>query len=303
MLITCYYYDEFEQKYLKTSYKEMIRLEESDNIEYKSRYEKLCRRDDGKIPMVMVKKGANRGFRRKPITGGNQGDYSRGERESFTHQGNKEAIASLKELTIKSGDETIKLYIERSECEKSVVCRGKRYEIDIYLKLKRTEPAEYFTKWNGELWFEIFHTCKVDYEQAVNFAIENKTLFEYKVGDFFSFYDNISVEGYEKRKNHIAEVYAKNGINGILICQTHNSSFFTRSWKRNEKGHISARIGGTYFTVMRSKYDDKKYIIIYGDGKVKTSFNGKEFITEEDAMKIAEHLAFLHYNKEKIEKL
>ena len=54
---------------------------------------------------------------------------------------------------------------------------------------------------------------------------------------------------------------------------------------------------------MRSKYDDKKYIIIYGDGKVKTSFNGKEFITEEDAMKIAEHLAFLHYNKEKIEKL
>ena len=202
MLITCYYYDEFEQKYLKTSYKEMIRLEESDNIEYKSRYEKLCRRDDGKIPMVMVKKGANRGFRRKPITGGNQGDYSRGERESFTHQGNKEAIASLKELTIKSGDETIKLYIERSECEKSVVCRGKRYEIDIYLKLKRTEPAEYFTKWNGELWFEIFHTCKVDYEQAVNFAIENKTLFEYKVGDFFSFYDNISEEGlYSSRRS------------------------------------------------------------------------------------------------------
>lgn len=41
------------------------------------------RREDGKIPMVMVKEGACRGFRRKGIPGGNTSDYSRGEKESY----------------------------------------------------------------------------------------------------------------------------------------------------------------------------------------------------------------------------
>ena len=47
---------------------------------------------------------------------------------------------------------------------------------------------------------KLFHTCKVDSKQAEDFAIANETLFEYKVPNFFNFVNNISLEGYEKRK-------------------------------------------------------------------------------------------------------
>ena len=118
--------------------------------------------------MVMVKNGLHHGFRRKGSSEGNRTGYSRGEKESLTHQGNKEVIASMEELIIKTNEETIRLFIESAECEKAVICRGKRYEIDIYIKLRKTEPMEYYHKWNGELWFEVFHTCPVDYSLVIN---------------------------------------------------------------------------------------------------------------------------------------
>lgn len=65
--------------------------------------------------------GAHHGFRRKGMPGGNTSDYSRGERESLTHQGNKEVISELKEIILKFSNEEVKVFIEYAECEKSVI--------------------------------------------------------------------------------------------------------------------------------------------------------------------------------------
>ena len=277
----------------------MLQLEKDDNAEFIRRRKNLFRREDGKIPMVMVKEGARRGFRRKGIPGGNTLDYSRGEKESLTHQGNKEVISELKEIVLKFNNEEVKVFIEYAECEKPVICNGRRYEIDIYFKLKATEPESYFEKWNGELWFEVFHTCKVDYQQAEDFAIANKTLFEYKVSKNYSFYDKISEEGYEKRKSVLSSIYSTKGIAGMLICQSRNESI--HKWRRSVNGNMTAYIGESNFTIVRSKIGD--WGIAYGDGKWKWEYNNKKFASEEEAMKVAEYFAFLLFNKEKIRDL
>ena len=277
----------------------MLQLEKDDNAEFIRRRKNLFRREDGKIPMVMVKEGVSRGFRRKGVPGGNTSDYSRGEKESLTHQGNKEMISELKEIVLKFSNEEVKVFIEYAECEKPVICNGRRYEIDIYFKLKATEPESYFEKWNGELWFEVFHTCKVDYQQAEDFAIANKTLFEYKVSKNYSFYDKISEEGYEKRKAMLSSIYSTKGIAGMLICQSRNESI--HKWRRSVNGNMTAYIGESNFTIVRSKIGD--WGIAYGDGKWKWEYNKKKFASEEEAMKVAEYFAFLLFNKEKIKDL
>lgn len=302
MLITCYYFDQVRQEYYKTTFREMLRIEKEDYSEFLRRKSNLYRREDRKIPMVMVKNGLHHGFRRKGSLGGNRTEYSRGERESLTHQGNKEVIASMEEVTLKVGEEIIRLFIESTECEKAVICRGKRYEIDIYIKLKKTEPMEYYHKWNGELWLEVFHTCPVDYSQAEDFAMENKALFEYKVSDNYNFFDNISEEGYEKRKQYIKAIYAKKGINGILIGQTRNADEIHYSWRRSPNGNMTARIGETNFTVIASKFDNS-YGIVYGEKLIKWEYNKRKFLSEEEAMKIAEYFSFLLYNKISIKDL
>ena len=277
----------------------MKQLEKDDNAEFIRRRKNLCRREDGKIPMVMVIEGAHHGFRRKGIPEGNTSDYFRGEKESLTHQGNKEVISELKEIVLKFSNEEVKVFIEYAECEKPVICNGRRYEIDIYFKLKATEPESYFEKWNGELWFEVFHTCKVDYQQAEDFAIANKTLFEYKVSKNYSFYDKISEEGYEKRKAMLSSIYSTNGIAGMLICQSRNESI--HKWRRSVNGNMTAYIGESNFTIVKSKIGD--WGIGYGDGKWKWEYNNKKFASEKEAMKVAEYFAFLLFNKEKIRDL
>ena len=277
----------------------MKQLEKDDNAEFIRRRKNLCRREDGKIPMVMVIEGAHHGFRRKGIPGGNTSDYSRGEKESLTHQGNKEVISELKEIVLKFSNEEVTVFIEYAECEKPVICNGRRYEIDIYFKLKATEPKSYFEKWNGELWFEVFHTCKVEYRQAEDFAIANKTLFEYKVSKNYSFYDKISEEGYEKRKAMLSSIYSTKGIAGMLICQSRNESI--HKWRRSVNGNMTAYIGESNFTIVKSKIGD--WGIGYGDGKWKWEYNNKKFASEEEAMKVAEYFAFLLFNKEKIRDL
>ena len=298
MLITCYYYDERSLEYKRTNLKEMKMLEPTDREEFLYRQQRLYRDESKRIPMTLVRNGCRQGFRRKGNGCGNQTGYSRGEKESLTHQGNKEAIASLDEFTIKYNGKEVRLYVRTIETEKSVVCNGNRYEVDLYFELERTEPAEYCTQWNGELWFEIFHTCKVDSKQAEDFAIENKALFEYKVPEFFNFVDNISEEGYEKRKLSIAGRYEEKGIEGILICQTRNETF--QYWTKSKNDNWVAKINGYYFTIVKSKFGDN-YGIIYGEGKYVWKYNGKEFETIEDAKKNADFIAFKLYNNEKIE--
>ena len=68
--------------------------------------------------MVLVRKGLNQGFRRKGIGTGNYSVKSRGERESLTHQGNKEALSTMDELLIRFNDEEVTLFIKSIEMEK-----------------------------------------------------------------------------------------------------------------------------------------------------------------------------------------
>lgn len=92
MLVRCYYYDEKSKEYKITSLKEMKKLEYDDKREYLYRKERLFRYKNNHVPMVLVRKGLRQGFRRKGDNTGNHSNLSRGERESLTHQGNKEIL-------------------------------------------------------------------------------------------------------------------------------------------------------------------------------------------------------------------
>lgn len=93
MLFNCYYYDEIRKTFFKTDYHSIIVLEKTDPAEFLRRKSNLYRREDGKIPMVLVRNGLHHGFRRKGKTGGNNADCSRGESESLSHLGNKEVLS------------------------------------------------------------------------------------------------------------------------------------------------------------------------------------------------------------------
>lgn len=298
MLVTCFYFDERDLKYKKTNLQELKRLEYSDKEEFLYRQKRLYRSENKEIPMILVRHGSNQGFRRKGTNGGYGTGYLRGERESLTHQGNKEAIATLNRLTIKFNGEEVILYIRNIEMEKSVICNGRRYDVDLFFELERTEPEEYFDQWEGELWFEIFHTCRVDSKQAEDFAIENKPLFEYKVPHSCNFVNNISLEGYEKRKLSLIKKYKENGIWGFLICRVREGTL--SEWKLSNNGNWTAKIGDNYFTIIKSKYGDN-YGIVYGERKYIWEYNNKKFMTIEDAKSNANFIAFKLYNDEKID--
>lgn len=166
----------------------------------------------------------------------------------------------------------------------------------MYIRLDRTEPEGYYNNWNGELWFELYHTCKVDSKQAEDFAIENKALFEYKIPQFYNIFDNISEEGYEKRKLFIAQKYKEQELQGFLICQTRNeTSLF---WRKSKNGNWTSWINGYNFTIVKKK-DEDKFGIVYGDSKWIWNYNGREFETIDDAKKNADFIAFKLFNNEK----
>lgn len=297
MLITSWYFDERSQEFKKTSLKELKRLEYDNKEEFLYIKERLYRSQNKNIPMILVRNGLNQGFRRKGNGIGNHTTKSRGEHESLTHQGNKEALATVDELIVMFNDEKVKLFIKSVEVEKEIVCNGTTYEIDLFFEIERTEPVEYHEQLNGKLWVEVFHTCKVDSKQAEDFAIANEPLFEYKVPDYYNFVNNISLEGYEKRKQFIAEKYSKNGIYGCLICKTRQESL--AYWKKSEKGNWTARIGGNSFTIVKSKFGEN-YGLVFGNGKYLWEYNGKKFFTIDDAKHNADFIAFKLYNGEKI---
>lgn len=291
----CYYYDEAYQSYFETSYWAMKEIE--GTTEFLRRKSNLYKDDHGKTKMQIVVKGSHQGFRRFPMGTGNHLCSSRGDYESVSHQGNKEAIASLNEIKLNIGNETVLVYVGNIEIEKEVKCNNRKYEIDIYIKIDRTEPEEYKDLWNGELWLEVFHTCKVDRKQAEDFAIEGLPLFETKIPDTYTFYENITLEGYKKRKDQIIEKYKQIGVTGIFFL--FNNKFSSVKWRLSENGNYTAYIGGRNFTINKSKFDDG-FGIMYGEKKPLWEYNGKRFGSIEEAKKNAEYVAFLLYNNEKV---
>ena len=121
--------------------------------------------------------------------------------------------------------------------------------------------------------------------------------FETKISDTYTFYENITLEGYKKRKKQIIEKYKQFGVNGIFF--SFNKKFFSVKWRLSENGNYTAYIGDRNFTIIKSKYDDG-YGIVYGEKKPLWEYNGKRFNSIEDAKKNAEYVAFLLYNNEKM---
>lgn len=199
-------------------------------------------------------------------------------------------------FVIRFNGEEVRLFVEEAIPECSVTCNGSTYEVDILYRLKNTNPERYFSDWNGELWFELFHTCKVDSKQAEDFSIDNKTLFEYKIPNSFFFYDNITEEGYEMRKKTLEQKYSKYGISGFLI---HNHGYETHRWNQSKNGNLTTKIGDQYLTIIKSKYDNN-YGIVTGENKSIWKYNGKPFQTEEDAKRNADYIAFRLFNGERL---
>lgn len=291
----CFYYDEARQNYYGTSFWEMKKL--VGTTEFLKRKEQLYKDEYGKTKMQIVVNGAHQGFRRYPMGTGNHTCSSRGDHESLSHQGNKEAIASLKEIKLKAGNDSVVIYIRNIELDKEVRCNNRDYEVDIYVEVERTEPEEYKALWNGELWLEVFHTCKVDRRQAEDFAIEGLTLFETKIPDDYTFYENITLEGYAKRKEQIIEKYKKHGVSGLFFSS--GNKFSSAKWRLSEKGNYTAYIGERNYTLIKNQFDEG-YGIMYGAKKPLWEYNGKRFNSVEDAKRNAEYIAFLLYNNEKV---
>ena len=294
MRMFCFYYDEAKQKYFGINFWQLKAMEGS--TEFLRRKAQLFKNDKGKTRLVYVGKGKHKGFRRYSKGTGNYTCSSRGDYESLTHQGNKEAIASLEKLNLILGNDTVVIYPKSIEVEKEIRCNNRKYEVDIYIEIERTEPEEYKELWSGELWFEVFHTCRVDRRQAEDFAIEGRTLFETKIPDNYIFDEDMSLEDYLKRKKQITEKYSQFGVKGIIFSDAKKSSV---KWKISQNGNYTTYMGDRYFTIIQSKFGDL-YGIVYGENKPLWNYNGKYFESIEDAKKNAEYIAFLLYNKEKI---
>lgn len=297
MKSTCYYYNDIKLEFERVTLKEIKSLEVSEKSLFLKMTSHLYRFKDKRIQMTLVRNGAHQGFRRKGNGGGNTTLLTRGEKESDTHQINKEVIAEMNELTIEFNYEKVKLFIQKAEMEYGIMCNGSYYEADIYFKLDHTEPAEYCKLWNEELYFELFHTCRVDYKKAEDFAIDGKTLFEYKIPSYLNVVSNISEEGLVKRAKSLRNTYENNSIRGCLICKAREESL--QHWKLSSNGNWTCKIGDERFTIIESRYGHN-YGIMYGKKKPLWEYNNKKFTSVEEAKRIADYVAFRLYNNEKI---
>lgn len=296
MVSKCYFYNPKSSEFEQITIHDLEYLYKNDLVNCNVVRRNLYLKKNSDIPMVAVLEGnREHGFRLKPDFIGNTTISYRGNKESLTHLGNKEAIAELEEFTIRFNNDTVKLFIDYAEQEKQVTCNNKKYIVDIYFKLKRTEPKHYFEEWNGEIFFEIYHTCKVDYPQSEDFAIEHYPLFEYRVYDYYNFDLCRSKEGFEKRKAFVKDSYMKNELRGILIFPNHNGCRY--EWRDSKIVNKTTTICGTIYTVF--PIGNNKWAIRYSHNEktiTKYRYCGNEFTSQESAIKAAERLAFMRFN-------
>ena len=298
MRVIAYYYDERVDKFKETNLWELKDLEASNTEEFLYRQPRLFRDQSYMVPMTLVRRGDNQGFRRRVNPDHDHNVSFRGERESLTHEGNKLALSSIQELCIRFNEEEVRLFIRTIEQEKTIICNGSEYRIDLFLELDRTEPAHYYNELNGELWFEIYHTCKVDSKQAEDFAIEGKSLFEYKIAP--ACYISNDVASFDEYRRYIEKIrkrHTEHGVDGYLICPARRKSL--ANWRLSANGNWTAMLGNNNFTIIKSKYGEGYGIIFSQRRKPLWKYMEKEFRSIDEAKRIADFLAFKLYNGER----
>jgi len=300
----CFYYDNEHREFKSITYSKYV-----DNI-YSKYYlhleqEKLLYYDESfRIPMEAVVNTDNenrKGFRRK----GNR-EYSgykrRGSGEGLKHSLYKRAFSKLEKMVIKVNEVDVTLFIDESLPEEPVMCNGRGYIVDLRVVLSKTEPEEYFDMFGGEIWFEIYHTCKVDAKQAVDFGIEGKTLYEFKIPDdeYRIKSKTLSVSGYEKWLRIISNDYKNKCIDGVFICSavTEAKTVFSR----DNYGNIICWINDHRVKIGKCNYHPEitPYFITIDSERSRTYYNGRPFMTEEDALKNAQYLVFRLFNDGKM---
>lgn len=298
-----YVYIEESEDYMKITDKEMLEMKQNPSlkIKYISYKSNLYWSKSKNQKMVFVSKG-NIGFRKYPKNSSNN-FYYRGENESMTHKGYKEAIASLKEIKMIIGDEEVIASIDNAELEKEVICNGRHYKCDVVLKISKIQPTDYIDKLGDYLYLEIYHTCSVDSRQANDFEAEGLTLLEYTIPRNREIYNNVSESGFEKQKKYIVNDIQKNGMKNLIVyCQSRIS---IAKWKicNKKKETYSANILGLQFTVMKSQINNK-YLVIYSYKNktiYKEMYNQKSIDSIVEAKKIAEIIAIKLHNKQEID--
>ena len=298
MRVIAYYFDERVDEFKETNLWELKDLEASNTEEFLYRQPRLFRDQSYVVPMTLVRRGDNQGFRRRVNPDLAYNVSFRGERESLTHEGNKLALSSMQEFCIKFNRTKVRLFIRAIEQEKTIICNGSEYRIDLYLELDRTEPAHYYDELNGELWFEIYHTCKVDSKQAEDFAIEGKALFEYKVAP--SCYISNDVASFDEYRQHIEKIkqkHAEQGVDGYLICSARQEAL--TNWHLSANGNWTARLGDDNFTIIKSKYNEGYGIKFSQRRKPLWKYMEKEMRSVDEAKRIADFIAFKIFNGER----
>ena len=82
-----------------------------------------------------------------------------------------------------------------------------------------------------------------------------------------------------------------------MISKTRQESF--AGWQKSKNGNWTAKIGEHIFTIVKSKFGEN-YGLVYGKHNCIWEYNGKKFLTIEDARRNADFIAFKLYNGEKI---
>ena len=243
------YYKKRDNSFDEISKFELAKLNEIDKEECLYIRHNLYRTRDGRVPMVWVSKGKSTGFKRKGLMTGNTTHQSRGENESETHDIHVDAIGSLDVIPIKFGDDTVIVYIESVEYDYPVTCNGNLYFVDLYFKLEKTEPEQYLDILGGELNLEVFHTCPVDLKQAEDFAIEGKSLYEYKIPPKYTIKKFFSEEQYVERKKRIMDSITAKGLKGYIIWMPKPKTL--NKWIISSNGNPTCKIGDTFFTIFK----------------------------------------------------
>lgn len=100
---------------------------------------------------------------------------------SMTHQIYQLAVSQMKELKLYTFGEEITLYIDMAMPEYFIKTEYNSYFIDVFLKLKGTEPKSFFYKWGGKIAIEVLVSHKVDRSKANDLRKLGIQVFELKV--------------------------------------------------------------------------------------------------------------------------
>lgn len=211
--------------YIYNGYKSYITEEKKiDFKQYYKRYFKnkiFSTHKSNKRAMCLVKKSPyGKSFFRYLSHINDNGDF-----ESVSHSTYKEIIKEMNVLNLIVNECKIKLYVSFSDMEYYYKANGNDYFVDVFIHFDRSEPEEYFYKWNGQLCIEIKHTHAVDKKKIIDFSKEGIPIFEHTISKKLMMSENTSSEEeLLNQKKFIAEKLSEK-IYGKLISDPSSEEF------------------------------------------------------------------------------